>query len=113
MNDTTSRRRFLSRTAQAAVALPLLSAPAQALATSLNALETADIAGETLTILHTNDLHSRIDPFPMDGGRNQGQGGFARRATLIDQLRQSHPNTLLLDAGDYFQGTPYFNLYKG
>jgi 5'-nucleotidase len=113
MNDTTSRRRFLSRTAQAAVALPLLSAPAQALATSLNALETADIAGETLTILHTNDLHSRIDPFPMDGGRNQGQGGFARRATLVDQLRQSHANTLLLDAGDYFQGTPYFNLYKG
>lgn len=108
-----NRRDFLRRSGQAALALPLLSAPAQALASSLDALESADAAGERLTILHTNDLHSRIDPFPMDGGRNQGQGGFARRATLIDAIRGGAANTLLLDAGDYFQGTPYFNLYKG
>lgn len=67
----------------------------------------------TLTLLHTNDVHSRLDPFPMDGSRNAGKGGVARRATLIRQIRQEQPNVLLFDAGDIFQGTPYFNLYKG
>lgn len=66
-----------------------------------------------LTILHTNDVHSRIDPFPMDGSRNQGLGGVARRAALVKQIRAQQPNVLLLDAGDIFQGTPYFNLYGG
>lgn len=66
-----------------------------------------------LTILHTNDTHSRIDPFPMDGGRNQGMGGVAQRARLIEQIRMKEEHVLLLDAGDIFQGTPYFNLYKG
>ncbi|OJV12890.1 MAG: metallophosphatase [Dyadobacter sp. 50-39] len=66
-----------------------------------------------LTILHTNDVHSRIDPFPMDGSRNQGLGGVARRAALVKQIRAEQPNVLLLDAGDVFQGTPYFNLYGG
>jgi 5'-nucleotidase len=66
-----------------------------------------------LTILHTNDTHSRLDPFPMDGGRNQGLGGVARRAELIQQIREKEEHVLLLDAGDIFQGTPYFNLYKG
>ncbi len=66
-----------------------------------------------LTILHTNDVHSRLDPFPMDGSRNAGKGGVARRATLIQKIRQETPNSLLFDAGDIFQGTPYFNLYKG
>jgi len=66
-----------------------------------------------LTILHTNDVHSRLDPFPMDGGRNAGKGGVARRATLIEQIRRQEKNVLLFDAGDIFQGTPYFNLYKG
>ena len=67
----------------------------------------------TLTILHTNDVHSRLDPFPMDGGRNAGRGGVARRATLLRQIRQEQKNVLLFDAGDMFQGTPYFNVYKG
>ncbi|HET9430428.1 MAG TPA: metallophosphoesterase, partial [Chitinophagaceae bacterium] len=66
-----------------------------------------------LTILHTNDVHSRLDPFPMDGGRNQGLGGVAARAELIDQIRNQEEHVLLLDAGDIFQGTPYFNVYKG
>jgi 5'-nucleotidase len=66
-----------------------------------------------LIILHTNDTHSRIDPFPMDGGPYQGLGGVARRATLIDRIRDRHPNVLLLDSGDIFQGTPYFNFFKG
>ncbi|GAB3023876.1 bifunctional metallophosphatase/5'-nucleotidase [Spirosoma pulveris] len=72
----------------------------------------------SLTILHTNDVHSRLDPFPMDGSRNAGKGGVARRATLIRKIRQEqvdgHPRQVLLfDAGDIFQGTPYFNVYKG
>ena len=66
-----------------------------------------------LTLLQTNDTHSRIDPFPMDGGRNQGLGGIARRASLIKEIRRQNPNTLLVDGGDTLQGTPYFNLYGG
>jgi len=65
------------------------------------------------TILHTNDVHSRLDPFPMDGSRNQGLGGVAARATLIQEIRNETEQVLLLDAGDIFQGTPYFNMYKG
>jgi 5'-nucleotidase len=66
-----------------------------------------------LTILHTNDVHSHIDPFPTDHPRNPGLGGVARRATLIESIKQENPNVLLLDAGDSFQGTPYFNYYGG
>jgi len=66
-----------------------------------------------LTILHTNDVHSRLEPFPMDGSRNEGLGGAARRATLISDIRKAEKNVLLLDAGDMFQGTPYFNYFLG
>lgn len=68
---------------------------------------------DRLTILHTNDTHSRLDPFPMDGSRNQGLGGVAARAALIRRVREEQEHVLLLDAGDIFQGTPYFNIYKG
>jgi 5'-nucleotidase len=68
---------------------------------------------EKITILHTNDVHSRLEPFPMDGSRNQGLGGIAQRATVINNVRKQEANVLLLDAGDIFQGTPYFNIYKG
>jgi len=67
----------------------------------------------SLTILHTNDVHSRLDPFPMDGSRNAGLGGVAARQAIINQIRQEVEHVLLLDAGDIFQGTPYFNIYKG
>lgn len=66
-----------------------------------------------ITILHTNDVHSHIDPFGPEDGRNPNQGGVARRASLIEGIRAENPNTLLLDAGDIFQGTPYFNYYGG
>lgn len=66
-----------------------------------------------LVILHTNDTHSRLDPFPMDGGRNAGLGGVARRAALIREIRSAEPHVLLLDSGDIFQGTPYFNFFGG
>jgi len=68
---------------------------------------------KTITILHTNDVHSHIDPFPGDHDRYPGLGGVARRATLIDQVRQENPHTLVFDAGDIFQGTPYFNYFGG
>ncbi|SDS54153.1 5'-nucleotidase [Formosa sp. Hel1_31_208] len=70
-------------------------------------------ATKKITILHTNDVHSHIDPFGPDDGRNPNQGGVARRASLIETIRKENPNTLLLDAGDIFQGTPYFNYYGG
>jgi len=66
-----------------------------------------------ITILHTNDVHSHIEPFGPSDARNPNMGGVARRATLIEQVRAENPNTLLLDAGDIFQGTPYFNFYGG
>ncbi|MEH6536271.1 MAG: metallophosphatase [Psychroserpens sp.] len=70
-------------------------------------------ASKKITILHTNDVHSHIDAFGPDDGRNPNQGGVARRASLIEAIRKENPNTLLLDAGDIFQGTPYFNYYGG
>ncbi|CAM4002635.1 metallophosphatase [Flavobacterium branchiophilum] len=66
-----------------------------------------------LTILHTNDVHSYIDPFPADDPRNPNMGGVSRRAEVIHHIRKENPNVLLLDAGDIFQGTPYFNYYGG
>jgi len=66
-----------------------------------------------LTILHTNDVHSYIDPFPPTHPKNPNMGGVARRAALIETIRKENPNVLLLDAGDIFQGTPYFNYYGG
>lgn len=66
-----------------------------------------------LTVLHTNDVHSYIDPFPANHPKNPNMGGVARRAALIESIRKENPNVLLLDAGDIFQGTPYFNYYGG
>ncbi|MBP5659258.1 MAG: metallophosphatase [Paludibacteraceae bacterium] len=60
-----------------------------------------------LTILHTNDTHSQVEPKAND------QGGYARRMGLIKEERKADPNLLLVDAGDFCQGTPYFNFYHG
>ena len=100
-----NRRKFISQSALAAGAF--LAGPTLGHAAGWFEEEVK------LTILHTNDTHSRIDPFPMDGGRNQGLGGVAARAGLINQIRKQEAHVLLLDAGDIFQGTPYFNIYKG
>lgn len=72
---------------------------------------TTDI--EELLILHTNDVHSRIDPFPANDQKYAGKGGVARRKTLIEDFRAKNKNVLLFDCGDIFQGTPYFNMYGG
>ncbi|MFO8173683.1 MAG: bifunctional metallophosphatase/5'-nucleotidase [Gemmatimonadota bacterium] len=98
------RRRRFFRTAGAA-ALGGLLAPRRLLGSPAESTH--------IVILHTNDTHSRIDPFPMDGGRFQGLGGVARRASLIRRIRNENEHVLLLDAGDIFQGTPYFNFFQG
>jgi len=68
---------------------------------------------EHLCIMHTNDVHSHIEPFPINNSKYPGMGGVAKRATLINKIRSEVEHTLLLDAGDMFQGTPYFNYYGG
>lgn len=66
-----------------------------------------------LTVLHSNDVHSQIDPFPENHSRFPDKGGFARRLSYIQQVRRDDPDVLVFDSGDFFQGTPYFNFYKG
>jgi len=105
MSNTLNRRRFL--TTSAAFGATLLGLPR-----SLEIISGSVAADTVITILHTNDTHSQIDPLPPND-RNAGKGGVARRATLVKRVRQENPNTLLVDAGDVFQGTPYFNFYRG
>ena len=85
--------------------------------TTLSGLDTSALTASAtltkITILHTNDVHSHIDTFGPDEGEHANKGGVARRATLIERIRKENPNTLLVDAGDIFQGTPYFNYYGG
>ncbi len=97
------RRDFIEKTAASTAILGL--------GLSLSSFKSTEI--KQLTILHTNDVHSYIDPFPADHPRNANMGGVARRAALIESIRKENPNVLLLDAGDIFQGTPYFNYYGG
>tara|TARA_B100000886_G_scaffold18525_1_gene11930 strand:- start:93 stop:989 length:897 start_codon:yes stop_codon:yes gene_type:complete len=66
-----------------------------------------------ITILHTNDVHSQIEPFPSNHNQYPNKGGFARRASLFKKIIYLNPNTLIFDAGDIFQGTPYFNFFQG
>ena len=67
---------------------------------------------ESLTILHTNDTHSQVEPIAA-GKRDAFHAGYARRMGIIQQERALDPNLILVDAGDFCQGTPYFNFYHG
>ena len=99
-----NRRNFIKQIGLAGGALALTSIPNDLLAA----------AGQTkITILHTNDTHSRIDPFPESDPKFGGMGGVARRMQLINKIRLEEKNVLLFDSGDIFQGTPYFNFYGG
>jgi 5'-nucleotidase len=98
------RRQFIYNSLGTAGALALAGLPTELFAKQ---------GMRKITILHTNDQHSRIEPFPMDGGKYQGLGGFARRAEVIKQIRAKEKNVLLLDSGDIWQGTPYFNMFGG
>jgi 5'-nucleotidase len=66
-----------------------------------------------VTILHTNDTHSNIEPLPANHSKFPNMGGISKRFEVIKAIRQEQEHVLLLDAGDIFQGTPYFNKYKG
>ena len=103
------RKKFLKTIGGGTLALTL--APNLLLAENFKFLE--QNSDYKLTILHTNDQHSRIEPFDSSYSRNPNQGGFARRAALIQKIREEEKNVLLLDSGDTFQGTPYFNFFGG
>jgi 5'-nucleotidase len=102
------------------MSLPLLILAALLVISPVSAQEAGDF---TLTILHTNDTHSHIEEY--DGSTTTCPaeseaaglciGGVARRATLLADLRASAPdgNAILVDAGDSFNGTLYFSVYKG
>jgi 5'-nucleotidase len=98
------RRKFICNTISTATFLGM---------NGLNIFDTLESNQTKITILHTNDVHSHIDPFPNNHPRNPGVGGVARRAQIIQQIRAQNEHVLLLDAGDSFQGTPYFNFYGG
>ncbi|MFN3917767.1 MAG: bifunctional metallophosphatase/5'-nucleotidase [Flavobacteriales bacterium] len=66
-----------------------------------------------LTILHTNDWHSHIDPWKENDPKHPREGGFLKRDDFISKVRVENEHVILLDAGDIFQGTPYFNFYGG
>lgn len=99
-----NRRKFIKHISAASLLLGAGNFPVQAL---------AEGGLHKLTILHSNDVHSRIDPFPDDDKKYPGMGGMAQKAALIKKIREQEENILLLDSGDIFQGTPYFNFYHG
>ncbi len=98
-----NRRDFLTNSAAFGVGLTLIP----------SLLTQAKKDYRSVTILHTNDTHSQIDPFPETHKFHAFKGGVVNRASTIDLIRQENPHVLLLDAGDVFQGTPYFNRFHG
>jgi len=95
-----NRREFIIKSGLAIISLPFLPQISSAKETNVK-----------ITILHTNDMHSHIEP--LKNGKHKGMGGMAQRAGLINKIRSEEKHVLLLDAGDIFQGTPYFNFYNG
>ena len=96
-----NRRKFISSAALGGIAIGSLSSFKR-------------LASESkVTILHTNDTHSQIDPFPENHKYHPNQGGVNKRFTLIERIRAQEEQVLLLDSGDIFQGTPYFNVHGG
>ena len=96
----TNRRNFIKNTSLGVIGLSFLSKPIF-----------ADNEIKKITILHTNDMHSRIEPF--SSGSYKGFGGMAQRSSIIKEIRKKEKNVLLFDGGDIFQGTPYFNYFGG
>ena len=74
-----------------------------------------------ITILHTNDFHARFRPISKydnncseeNNAKGKCFGGTARLISAVEDARARHSNTILLDGGDQFQGTLFYNLYKG
>lgn len=99
-----NRRRFIRNISAGAAGLTLGTLPFELLANDDFAI---------ISILHTNDIHSHIEPFTGSNERYANKGGLARISQLAKMYKAENPNTLLFDAGDMFQGTPYFNYFKG
>lgn len=99
-----NRRLFIRNIAAGTAGITLSGLP-------FNLLANEDFT--TISILHTNDMHCHIEPFPGSNERYANKGGLARISELAKNQRAKNKNTLLLDAGDMFQGTPYFNYFKG
>lgn len=102
------RRDFIQKTVTGSALITLGSLPLSSFGNTLDFTKTKKI-----TILHTNDTHSHIDAFESDHPKYPNMGGVSKRASVINKIRQEENNVLLLDAGDIFQGTPYFNYYGG
>ena len=97
------RRNFIIQTS-AATALTL---------TGFGLSSFASAKTKRITILHTNDTHSHLDAFSATDPKYPNQGGAARRASIFKRIKNENQHTLIFDAGDMFQGTPYFNYYGG
>src|SRR5437667_6489249 len=113
-----TRRDFLKTAVVGGLSVPLIGRTSvfrwHDAALSISAPLLRPALGETLiTILHTNDTHSQIDPILENDKTYAGKGGVARRATLVKRVGKENPNTLLIDGGDVLQSTTYFNFYKG
>ena len=70
-------------------------------------------AQKKIVLLHTNDTHSRVEPLPATDKKYPGKSGYVNRMTVIDSIRNVNKDVILIDAGDFVQGTPYFNIFKG
>jgi len=99
-----NRRRFVKNIITGTAGISLGAAP-------FNLFASDDFT--TISILHTNDLHCHIEPFTGTNKRYSNKGGLARISAMAKKYKAENPNTLLFDAGDMFQGTPYFNYFKG
>ncbi len=99
-----NRRRFIRNGLVGITGLGLTATP-------FNILANEDFVN--ISILHTNDLHCHIEPFGDDNPKFAGKGGLARISALVKRVKAENKNTLLFDAGDMFQGTPYYNYFKG
>jgi len=99
-----NRRRFVKNMMTGTVGISLGAVP-------FNLFANDDFT--TISILHTNDLHCHIEPFKGTNERYSDKGGLARISGMAKKYKAQNPNTLLFDAGDMFQGTPYFNYFKG
>ncbi|MFN4084145.1 MAG: bifunctional metallophosphatase/5'-nucleotidase [Bacteroidia bacterium] len=104
MKELQNRKDFIKKTIYLVGFGALANSPLKILAKGLP---------KKIVVLHTNDWHSRIEPFPASDKNFANKGGAAFRAKIIQQIRKNEPNVLLLDAGDIFQGTPYFNFFGG
>jgi 5'-nucleotidase len=99
-----NRRGFIKNSLVGIAGISLGSAP-------LSLLANDDFV--TISVMHTNDLHCHIEPFTGNNENAAGRGGLARISEMIKRAKSENPNTLLFDAGDMFQGTPYYNYFKG